>query len=474
MSTTTSLLSLELPGNGEYVDTWDAPINDNFLKIDAWAEGIQAEIQNARFGQTTLANFLAISINSNGSLKPTPEVLKSRSSFTYGDETPSAVDFDLASRLYQGDREVFDAREGYSDLRTLNSVRSFKANMVLDGAKDVNGYPSWMGFTGINVQIDGSIDNLILSIGGYLGRVRKLEQITISGGLGTKYLYAQYNPTGLVRIDGDSSVAPPASANGTIGSDGFKVRIFEDSSIDFTTQDIKVGDVLEILGTGANAGFYQVAVIAPGGNVNRIQIKGVFPAGAQASLNYNIYDPMAVSLGFDSVKTPSPNKIYIGEADWDGTAVTAARALHFEDYFIGEWRSVDLIGSPTFTEIWNHKLFDDAVDVQVQVSQANDGTAPVESLSLAGLNNTLAISSTLAIANTLALSAGDQTLSGSVALSGSVSLNGSALMARSARARWTNSQVTVSNVTNNLFYKDFGGVDRQQGFVRVIVKKLRK
>ena len=499
MSTTTSNLNLELPGNGEYVDTWDFPLNQNFTKIDTWAGDIESEIQDARFGQATLKDFLQVSINSDGSLKPTEEVSKSRSSFTYGDETATGDNFDLASRLYQSDREVFDARDGYSDLRELNSIRSFKASMVLDGLKDSNGYPAWLGFTGANAQIDGDSTDLILMIGGAIGRVRGLSQVTISGAIGTKYIYAQYNPSGLIRVDGDSTTAPPASANGIIGSDGIKVRVLEDTTMDFTTQDVKPGDILEILGSGVNAGKYQIVEIAPNGNNNQVKIKGVFPGGTQAGLNYTITDPKAVTLGFDDTKSPSLTKMYIGEVDWDGSAILAVRALHFEDYFVGEWRSVNVSSSATFTEIWNHKLFDDALEVQVQVSQANDGSDYIETLSLSQISSSVSLTNTLGVAisgapslsgtvsnGTLAVSSG--TLSGSVSngtlaatsgtlstsLTGSLALSSSIRDTHSAKARWNKTQVTVSNVTNNLFYKDYSGVERTTGFVRVVVKKLRK
>ena len=335
--------------------------------------------------------------------------------------------------------------------------------MVMDGPKDVNGYPTWMGSTGANVQLDGSVSNVWIMVDGLLGRIRKLEQITISGGAGTKYLYAQHNAVGLVRVDGDSDTPPPAAANGSIGTDGSKYRLFEDLTVDFSTSDVKPGDLLAILGTGDNAEQYQIAVVAPGGNNNRLQIKGVFPAGAQASLNYTITDPLALTFGFDTTKVAAAGKLYIGEADWDTAAITAVRPLHFQDIFVGEWRAVDVSGgSPTFAESWNHRLFDDAIEVQVQVSQANDGTQAVEYLSSAQYNSTLAIS------NTLSLSAGDQTLSGAVTLSGT------SLMAKSAKVKWTNTQVTVANAVSAVFYKDYAGADKQTGYVRVVVKKLRK
>lgn len=462
MSQTTSFLSLLLPLNGEYVDTWDEPMNANLTKIDEWAQDIGQEIADARFGEVSLKAFLETSHNADGSLIPTTEVLNSRSSFLYGDESPSAVNFDLAARLFQSDKDVFYAREGASDLRSSLATRLSKASKVLEGSQDANGYPTWLGYTGVNVNLDGATQNILLLISGKVGRIRKLEIVPVSGAVGTKYLYAQFNPTGLIRVDGDSTTAPPVSPNGTCSTDGLKVRLFVDTTVDFTTQDVKAGDVLEILGNGPNAGMYQIAEVAPGGNNNSLKIYGVFPGGALTALNYTISDAFAVTLGYDIAPTPAEGKFYIGEADFDGSSVTAVRAIMFGDMFVSEWRSVDVSGSPTFTEIWNHTLFDDALDIEIQVSQNNDGTTPIEILSKSSMINTLTLN------NGLTISAGDQTLGGSITLAGTVQDG------RSVKMNFTKTQVTVSNVTASLFYKDFSGASQTGGFVRVVVKKLRK
>lgn len=463
MSSTTSFLSLLLPLNGEYVDTWDEPMNDNLTKIDNWAQDINDEIVTARFGESSLAEFLAIAHNADGSLIPTPEVLNSRSStLLYGDESQTGVNFDLATRLGQGDKEVFYAREGSPDLRSNLARRLSKISKVLEGSEDANGYPTWMGFTGINVNLDGATQNILFLISGKVARIRKLEQISISGGAGVKQLYAQFNETGLIRVDGDSTTAPPATANGTCSSDGAKVRLFSDLTVDFTTKDVKVGDILEILGNGLNAGLYQIAQVAPGGNVNQLKILGVFPGGSLSSLNYNIYDPYAVTLGFDAVQTPADGKFYIGEADFDGTSVTAVRAIHSGDMFVGEWRSVDLTSATSFTEVWAHNLFDDALDIEVQVSLNNDGTSPIEIMSFGNMINTLVLN------NSLGISTGDQSLTGTIALGGVIQDG------KSVKMNFTNKQVTVSNSTASLLFKDFSGSNHQTGYIRVVVKKLRK
>jgi hypothetical protein len=111
MATKTDFLQLTLPLNNEYQNTWDQPMNDNLQKVDDFAKAMNEEIISARHGKTDLAAFLDVAHNSDGSLKPTDEVVAARNSFAYGDED-ALGDFDLGRRLDRGDTEVFDAREG--------------------------------------------------------------------------------------------------------------------------------------------------------------------------------------------------------------------------------------------------------------------------------------------------------------------------------------------------------------------------
>lgn len=478
MATQTSFLKLVLPLNGEYRDVWDGPINDNFTKIDTWADAIEQELVGSRFGESTLQDFLAISHNIDGTLKPTDEVVKARSSIAYGDEFSPGNDFELGDRINEGDKEVLTAREGYPTIRDGLAARALSVNQVVRGSANVNGYPSWLGFTGPNAQVDGSVDPLWLMIDGYLCRVRTLKQVTISGGSGTKYLYAQFDADGEIVVDGDSSSAPPASANGTTGTDTSKIRLFQDLTVDFSSENVQAGDLLEIVG-GANDGKYQIDEVAPGSNNNRLKIKGVFPGGTLSSLDYNVIDPVGVSLGFDAVQVPATGKFYIAEIDYDGAAITAVRPIHFKDTFVGEWRSVDVSSGPgTFEEIWNHNLLDDALDISVQVSQANDGSLPIEELSLSSLTSTLGVS----INNGLIFSAGtfdpgtsDASYSPLPSLTGSItgSTTGAVNPDRSVRMQWTKTQVYVKNLIATKFYVDYTNAARQSGFLRVVIRKRR-
>lgn len=476
MATRSPFLQLILPLNGEYQDTWDEPSNENWTRIDTWAAGIDQEIVDARFGQASLKEFLEVSHETDGTLKPTSEVLKSRSSLLYGDEDV-AGDFDLSRRLNLGDREVLMAREGQPSLRDSIAFRSYVPDQILSGAKNIANQPTWMGFTGPNVQIDGSVTRLYISIGGKVTRTRTLEQVNLTGAVaGVKYIYAQFEADGVIRVDGDSSTPPPVSPSGLTGNDGTKDRKFTDSAVDFTTFDVEATDILEILGTGNNAGEYMIETIAPLGDVNSLIINGVFPGGGLANLDYVIKDLFACTFGFDNTYVPAAGKTYIGEADFDGASVTAVRPMNFRDVYVGPWRAVDVSGgSPTFEETFNHWLMSTELEVEVQVSQANDGTQPIEVLSYGTILNTQAVS----INNTLAYVQGtfnpgtSNATHAADSFSGTVtgSLTGSVINDRAIQMKFTKTQAIVKNPTSAKFYRDYTNVQRQIGYIRVIVRK---
>lgn len=503
MASKTSFLELLLPGFGEYRDAWWEPLNNNFTAIDEAIEEVTTEVTEARQGKTSLLQFLQVAHNNDGSLIATPEVIAARNSFLYGHRDPdSNALFQLATRLRQADSETWLARSGAASILDMLAFRERGGNMVLTGTANANGYPTWMGFTGANVSVDGSVTPIWLLVDGKLSRIRTNKTVTLSGGAGVKYLYATFQADGTVTVDGDSSTPPPASAAGTTSSDTVpEARVFTDVTKDFTTEDVQVGDLLELL-TGGDAGEYLLLEVPYNATPTQLRIKGKFPVGGLSSIDYNIRDPLGVELGFDTADTPTAGRIYLGEADWDGVAVTAVRPRHFKDTFISEWRAVDVSGgSPLFNEAFQHALGSTKLDVAVQVSQANDDSQPVEELSLAQLTSSLAYTpgnGTLAVGigtlaatiGTLAvsavgLSAGDQTITAQPALSGAPALTGtptlsgtvggaltgSVAMNRSVAAQWTKNQLNVKNVHSAVFYKDFADVVRQTGYIRVVVRK---
>lgn len=513
MASYSNFLSLVLPGFNEYRDAWWEPLNANFSSIDQWSQQVNQEIVNARFTKKSLAEFLAIGHESTGKLKPTDEMIAARNSPIYGFPDPKPSTYLLKSRLDQTDWEVLNGREGQSDLRALSAFKfAGIKNQILDGAKDANGYPLWMASLGTNVVIDGSVTPLWLSIEGKLGRVRTLKNIPITGAAGTRYIYAQYlsdDDAGKIVVDGDSVIAPPIAANGVTSLNIASHPIFfNDATRDFTLLDVKPGDILNLLDQN-DAGKYLIAEVTPGAIVTQLRIIGEFPFGGISAINYNIIDPLAVATGSSLDALPVAGRLYIGEADWDGAGITAVRPRHFKDSFIGEWRAVNITtGLPNlgtsvpgvFETRYDHNLGSDILDISVQVSTANDGSAPVEEMCIATITNGLnvAISDGIGLSKTSTLSFLQAThapdtltpntpqaytqggfsggsLAGTIdfAKTGTVtgSLSGDIEIDNGVRVKWSSRSIWIKNAVLSKFYKDYSGTPKTEGFIRVIVRK---
>lgn len=501
MANTSPFFDLILPGKGEYRDAWWDPINSNFTTIDTWSQGIELELVAARFNLTSLSEFLAIGHEVTGELKPTPEVSAARISPIYGYQTPEPANFDLGGRVSQVEWEMWYSREGQASLRGSHAFRAGGIkNQVLEGAATSTGYPAWTSYAGKIATIDGRTTNLWLSIDGNLGRVRSTHDIDFTGkAAGTYQLYATHLAdldVGKIVIDGGTPL-PAISTGFDVNS---KPVYFSDTTKDFTALDVKVGDLL-VLEDTPDKGSYVVKTIAPGGTLTQLEIWGQFPVGGYSSITYKIYDPLRLSFGVDTDRDdPVPaGKFYIGEVDYDTSAVTDTRATHFRDTYISEWRTIDVGTVPIFTEIFDHMLDSDILDISVQVSTENDGSAPIEELSLTTVtaNVVLSLSSgTLALNGTGAvhdlilapgvwptLTPGDQGLSGGsfpyltgdiiYALTGTPtgSVTTDIYPDSSAKVKWTKSQLWVKNAVSGKFYKDYDGTARQAGFLRVIVRK---
>jgi len=523
MANKTEFLDLIQPGFTEYKDSWWEPLNQNFDTLDAWAESTDQEIKDARFSAGSLAAFLAISHETTGELKPTPEVIRARNSVVYGFQTPEPANFSLGQRIDQVDWEVWGGREGFSDIKAMSAFRAPNPkHMVLSGV-EASGYPDWMGKTGADIKVYGFATPLWLSIGGKLGRVRTDVSVTVTGSARTLYLYAQYLPAGDVgKIVVDGVVLPPGSpgTGQTSGDLSGNQIYFTDASRDFWPMKgdntLAVGDVLELTDS-LDIGKYLVKEIIEStlvpGTSNQLGIIGTFPNGGLSAINYTISDPLAVLLSTMDSDTPTDDIIILGEVDFNGLTIDEVRPRHFRDTFIGEWREVDIgsgAGIPNlgtvvpgvFETKYDHHLGSDQLDITIQVSTSNSGAAAVEEMSLATLD---ASTLDVAVTNGLTLTKTDTqvfsaathapdtwdpgtsdaaftqgsffggSFGGTITytLGGSVtgSKSGDVYMERSVKAKWDKNSIWIKSAVIDKFYTDYDGALRTAGYIRVIVRK---
>ena len=472
MSNKTDFLSLVLPENNEFNDGWDIPVNSNFEIVDSAIEEISNELASAKFTKTSLAEFLTVSHFDDGTLKPSEEMDDARNSLVYGDDS-GGTDFELKDRLELADKETFDAREGLNSLldSLARRARGFDhLDSILDGPKDSYLQPNFLTCSGAEFLLNGDPTEVVFNINGYYMRFRTDESLAVTGGDGTRYLYAIKPSTPITTLD-RSSAANGASAENALNND--KCQILQDSGVNFSTSNVKSGDVLEILNS-ANAGTYIIDTVAFDGNSDQISIKGRFKS-IVSGLNFKIYDPLMPELGVDTTKTPAVGKCYIGEGTFASGALTASLTYNFKGEYDSHYEAIDVSSLASFEKTFNHQLGDFPKTIQIYASQANDGSEPLEPLSVDLVGNDLAA----VAANTLSYTPGvhnpgtsDATYTPGTLVGGvTCALTGAVYNLKSVSIKITKTQIFIKNVKDNHFYRDYDGSDRTTGYLKVVCKK---
>lgn len=249
MSTKTDHLSLTLPANGEYVDSWEQPINENFELVDDNAKAVKEDLVGASGATTDLGGSigdllgrLAVGINTDGTLKSDQidlganedyHILKdskvfARSSASIPADTPAENILKIRHRLDQAEIELARLRMGTTTNRFGTALdpeavsgaalasayhggqsvtelvladRGFTPNCVVSGPGNVGPpyVPTHLDPSSVGdslLVIDGTSEPIIYNIDGYLFRIDTLLQIDVgadghnlfpSGG--TQYVY---------------------------------------------------------------------------------------------------------------------------------------------------------------------------------------------------------------------------------------------------------------------------------------------
>lgn len=502
MATKTPILGLVLPAFEEFQDTWWQPINGNFSVIDSSLGGTQEEIQAARGSAANLNDRLSVNMNPDGSWIASPEMVDARDSSIYGDVNPLGNENSLDDRIEYVDREVFTARQ------ELPALRDTLANYSNTGVGNciVSAPTGYLSFTGAQVKVDGSITNVVANINGYRQVVRNLKSTTISGAAGTYFITLNRNASGETYLDRTGTGQNTGSIS--VYSVTSKLQQFVDITQNFITLGVKPGDLLNITSVSSpNTNTYVVSsVIDP----TTLIIIGLFFT-AQTSLNYNMVNPIAPSVGFTAT---APSKrfqvasglIYIGRAVFDGTNITSVFSYQvvgkFEQFF-----SITLTGG-NFEQTISHQLGYVPTHLEVYGSQTNDYSSTLDPLSVTGSGATS--SSTLVpVGQQLATFVSGTTwqlaASPMSASSTSIDVDGvpaignwtlsanqiifnttppistakvtasyytsttttAANLTRSVLVDVTDTTIRVKNSANGIFYQDYSGVSHTTGYLLV-------
>lgn len=425
MATKTPNLGLIKPAKGEFFNAWDIPVNDNWDVLDTKVGDTISETEDSRGSQASLKERLNVALNPDGTLKDVPEVADARNSTVYGADD-GVNSFDLDDRIEQGDREVYDARQGRTKLKDMLAFAQNDSvhNSVLSAPG------GFLSFTGAVAKVDGSVTSVVCNINGYRAVVRSLKSHTISGASGTYYIYLdRSSPDLLLDRTGGGQDTGVVSVDGGSG----KLKKFSDSTQNFNTSGVKAGDILEITTAGSeNLGEFVVASVE---SDTELFIVGLFET-AQTTLNYKITDPLAPSLN-STTTAPSltfaeeADRIYIGRAVFDGANITSIFSYALKGRYAAFSAVTPVSGD--FSIAISHNLGYVPKRVLFYGSQTSDFTSALEPLS--------------------------------------VSQDSGGTLQRSVIARFTDTTLDVKNAVNGIFYKDFSGVSQTSGFIYIVIER---
>jgi len=370
MPTYTSFLDLALPGLGEFLNSWQEPVNQNFELIDdhlaalrkALVTGAPLDAAPAEYALLVgslynLADRLAVSILPDGTLdlSNSPAIADLGSSATNGDDYngDSLPDNSPRNRFDYSDLEVWNARSaGYGDrfsvaptgrgLLDVGIAHRTRDNGVDSGhaiASPSRSFSSGLvagpdtflaGVASNQVKFDATVGTAtswpMFNIDGFLFRIRDaitLDMTADSTGAilangNFVYLYVErvnYSNSNLkVKKASDPGAAFAQDLrivqNGVDGA--ISGKTFSSASALFNGSAAKraviAGDLLVVDGTGPAAGSY---VIKSVDTANQVTVSGTFKADLLSGLTWHVQDDAHPSVGCVKVTDINTDPPYV-------------------------------------------------------------------------------------------------------------------------------------------------------------------
>ena len=368
----TNFLNLTLPELGEFVDSWDAPNNQNFETLDDWTENLHDNLvagtagtgstwSGLRGSMDSLEERLAVSINTDG----TVNISGSQDILDMATSAYKGAFSGPADRLNDADREIYEAGSPVADGRFTPMVASgpsagFPHAELDDGiavrAADYGGlsaeaplspYVPWAPglvtggadpfITGSGtpgqVEVNAASTTALLNIDGYIFRLREnvLFDFALISPSVNDYVWiyverkeANYGDSNFKYSEPGGSPVVKDLRKRKTGSDGTSSgSIFSVGAGTFDTAPFKVkqGDILRITSGGA-AGDYVIDALDGTTPNTKLTIKGTFKADLGPAVPYEVFDPAmpnigaVVSAGTPSDPTSPPplaeGRVYIG------------------------------------------------------------------------------------------------------------------------------------------------------------------
>lgn len=430
MANSTSFLSLVLPELGEFVNSWNEPLNQNFEDIDEWLEDLHDNLVAVGSGSTwaalrgsldSLAERLDVSINADGTLdvSNSPDILDIATSAYRGQFTGPR------DRLNDVDREFYNAGQaaangrftpmapsgpsagfpheeidsgiairsadfGAHSAEPISSPQRPWAPGLIVGGADPFVTANAVGQVRLNAG-----NGALFNIDGYLFRIREdiiFDYSLLSpNDLDYVWLYVQRGDYSNANFQydgpGGGGVAvkdlrelQSGSAGQTSGS------TFQDAGASFNTAalgKVKSGDIL-VIESGAAAGSYVINALDGTTPDTKLTIKGTFFADV-SGVPWHIQDDWHPNVGAfvtDGATTTRPpfqaGRVYIGRFRHNA-ALNPDQLVTFQRGGVWDsgWIAADASSWPPTIPDHNLGAIPSSVDIWVRVDAISRAYRPM-------------------------------------------------------------------------------------------------
>lgn len=431
MATFTDFLNLTLPEYQEFVNSWNAPVNQNFETIDDYIQDIHAALvgtgssaiwANLRGSLANLEARLAVSIELDGTLdiSSSPSILDLATSAVEGPSTSPS------DRFNEADFRAFDARQPFvgsrfvpipfagpsaafppEDLDPGVAIRS--ADFGVKTATPISsphvpwspglvtggGSPLILGNGIGRVRFNVGAEPAVFNIDGYVFRIREIvdfdyDDVLAPGVNVYVWIYvsraeADYGSANF-KYDGpggagyaikDLRKLQQGTATGSTSGDLFVATgsFFNTAALG----KVKEGDTL-VVTTGAGIGSYVIDQLEPGFLDTKLRIRGTFK-GASSGVDWHILDTSHPNIGAvitttdQTVLPPAvPGRVYIARVRHQ-TGGNPDNIIPFNAGGVCDsgWSAVD--AAVDFPFIVTHNLGATPTDVQVWFRTGPTATA---------------------------------------------------------------------------------------------------
>ena len=250
----------------------------------------------------------------------------------------------LKSRLDTMDTRIrYASFGGTTPHGVVTNIGMGLPSQLISGLLDTNGNAKFILESNPKVLVGGNTNfPLIAQINGYTYRYIRQIELDFTGQAATLYyVYLEESTAyGKSLATGTTSVTSGSS-------------ILTDVSAGFIAAGVKAGHLVHI--PSITVGSEPLVMVVTSVAATTLILSGSFPSSSLAPVTYTVYNPSEGTIGFHSgSKVVSSNRLYLGEVNWTGSAVSAMNYRYLNKY-TSAVTPVSAVGG-SYTQTFDHNL----------------------------------------------------------------------------------------------------------------------